>query len=116
MTAVVIALLPAAGFGIYNFGPQSTGSHGCDHCQYSIDGVIIRLALEEKNHDFRYVSSGNGTAAALNLPVSITAVDGGIGRCVCHPCGKNAVRWSGSELYEPGTGSQMLSADLFPVQ
>ena len=67
MTAVVIALLPAAGFGIYNFGPRALAVMAVTIASTVLTGVIIRLALEEKNHDFRYVSSGNGTAAGAEI-------------------------------------------------
>ena len=115
MTAVVIALLPAAGFGIYNFGPRALAVMAVTIASTVLTELLFGWLWKKKNHDFRYVSSGNGTAAGAESAGEHSAVDGGIGRCVCHPCGKIVVRWSGSELYEPGTGSQMLSADLFPV-
>ena len=105
MTAVVIALLPAAGFGIYNFG---------DHCKHSPDRIVIRLALEEKNYHYRYVCGSNGTFTGTEPAGEHSAVDGGFGWCVCNSGSKNAVRWSGTEFHEPGTGSQMFPVDLFP--
>ena len=33
-------------------------------------------------------------------------------RRICNPGGKDALRWSGTELHEPGSGWQMLSADF----
>ena len=39
-------------------------------------------------------------------------LDSGCRRRVCNPGGKDAVRWTGTELHEPGTGRQMLSADF----
>ena len=89
MLAVIIALLPAAGFGIYNFG---------------LDALILRL--------FR---SRHGTSACIKPAVYRALVD----RCcrwyICNPCSKDAVWRSGAELYEPGTWCPVLSADFLHI-
>ena len=108
MTAVVIALLPAAGFGIYNFGPRALAVMAVTIASTVLTELLFGWLWKKKITISDMSAVVTGLLLALNLPV-------GIGRCVCHPCGKIVVRWSGSELYEPGTGSQMLSADLFPV-
>ena len=114
MTAVVIALLPAAGFGIYNFGPRALAVMAVTIASTVLTELLFGWLWKKKITISDMSAVVTGLLLALNLPVSIPLWMAALGG-VCHPCGKNAVRWSGSELYEPGTGSQMLSADLFPV-
>ena len=115
MTAVVIALLPAAGFGIYNFGPRALAVMAVTIASTVLTELLFGWLWKKKITISDMSAVVTGLLLALNLPVSIPLWMAAFGRCVCHPCGKIVVRWSGSELYEPGTGSQMLSADLFPV-
>ena len=104
MTAVVIALLPAAGFGIYNFGPRAL----------AVMAVTIRLAVEEENNHNRHVGGCHRTAAGTESAGKYSSVDGCPGRCVCNYCSKNVVWRPGTKFYEPGTGSKMFLIDLFP--
>ena len=112
MLAVVIALLPAAGFGIYNFGLDALIL-----ILVTVSSTVLTEFLYEKAMH-RPVTIGDfsavvtGLLLALNLPSTLpwwVAVIGGIFAILVV---KNAFRRSGSEFYESRTGSQMLSADL----
>ena len=112
MMTVVIALLPAAGFGIYNFGVRALL-----HMIVCIAAAVLSEFAFEKIckqkvtiNDFSAVVTG--LLLALNLPVSAPLWMGALG--ICHRGCQDAVRRHWTELYEPGAGRTVFSAPVFP--
>ena len=106
MLDVVIAMIPAAAFGVYNFGFHALlvlliTSAVCVASEY----VYEKHHCRRKCSCYRYDS---GTEHASSDPCMGTCT----GRYLCDHCCKAALRRTGTELYEPGSGCKMLPADL----
>ena len=112
MTAVVIALLPAAGFGIYNFGPRALAVMAVTIASTVLTELLFGWLWKKKITIT--VGGGHRTAAGTESAGKYSSVDGCPGRCVCNSCSKNVVWRPGTKFYEPGTGSKMFLIDLFP--
>ena len=113
MTAVVIALLPAAGFGIYNFGPRALAVMAVTIASTVLTELLFGWLWKKKITITDMSAVVTGLLLALNLPVSIPLWMAALG-CVCNSCSKNVVWRPGTKFYEPGTGSKMFLIDLFP--
>ncbi len=107
MLAVVTALMPAAGFGIYNFGPRALAV------------IVVTMASTVLTEYFFGLLTKKLTVTDLSavvtglLPAGIhPAVDGSPGRRLCHSGGKNAFWGTGTEFHEPGPGGKMFPADF----
>ena len=107
MLDVVIAMIPAAAFGVYNFGFHALlvlliTSAVC---------VASEYVYEKLMHKPITIADGSalvtGMILALNMPPQIP-----VWRYLCDHCCKAALRRTGTELYEPGSGCKMLPADL----
>ena len=106
MLFVVIALLPATFFGIYNFRHENAWLLVL---VTTASAVLAEYIYEKLMHkpvtiqDFSAVVTG--LLLALNLPPTLPL-------WICdHRC-KAAVRRSWTEFYEPGTGSALFSFNL----
>ena len=106
MLDVVIAMIPAAAFGVYNFGFHALlvlliTSAVC---------VASEYVYEKLMHKPITIADGSapGTEHASSDPCMGTCT----GRYLCDHCCKAALRRTGTELYEPGSGCKMLPADL----
>ena len=71
MTAVVIALLPAAGFGIYNFGPRALAVMAVTIASTVLTELIFGWLWKKKITITDMSAVVTGLLLALNLPVSI---------------------------------------------
>ena len=112
MWDVVIAMIPASVFGVYQFGWKAllvliATVASCVLSEYVFERVTGRPIT---------ISDGSavvtGMILGLNMPPEIPVwipVLGG----VCNRHRKTVIRWSWTELYEPGFGCQMLPSDLF---
>ena len=120
MFDVVIAMIPASVYGVWQFGMNAL----LVLIATVIASVAAEYLYEKLMHKPITISDGSavvtGMILALNMPPEIPVWIPVLGaffaiivvKQVCHPCGKIVVRWSGSELYEPGTGSQMFPSDF----
>ena len=71
MTAVVIALLPAAGFGIYNFGPRALAVMAVTIASTVLTELLFGWLWKKKITITDMSAVVTGLLLALNLPVSI---------------------------------------------
>ena len=71
MTAVVIALLPAAGFGIYNFGPRALAVMAVTIASTVLTELLFGWLWKKKITITDRSAVVTGLLLALNLPVSI---------------------------------------------
>ena len=71
MTAVVIALLPAAGFGIYNFGPRALAVMAVTIASTVLTELLFGWLWKKKSTISDMSAVVTGLLLALNLPVSI---------------------------------------------
>ena len=111
MLTVVIALLLPAFFGIYNFGFRALvliliSIATCVLTEY------IYEKLMKKPITIGDFSAVNRIVTGIKPACIRSFLDSGCRRRICNPGGKDAVRWTGTELHEPGAGRQMLSADF----
>ena len=108
MLLVVIALLPATFFGIYNFRSENawllvvvtTGT-----------AVLTEYIYEKLMH--KPVTIKDCSALVTGLLLDTSALDGRAWFCICDPCRKTAFRRARSELYEPGSCSTLFFVDFF---
>ena len=104
--------LPAAAFGVYHFGMHAllvliATVAACVLVEYVYEKLMKKPITVS---DCSAVVTG--MILALNMPPEIPVWIPCSGRHLCHYRGKAAVRRPGTELYEPGSGSQMLPADF----
>ena len=71
MTAVVIALLPAAGFGIYNFGPRALAVMAVTIASTVLTELLFGWLWKKKITITDMSAVVTGLLLALNLPVGI---------------------------------------------
>ena len=110
MLYVIIALLPASLFGIYNFGFRALfiillTIASCVASEWVFDYIV-----KKKSTITDLSAVVTGLLLALNLPVALPwweAVLGGVFAIIIVKC-KTAFWRSGTELYEPGTWWKML--------
>ena len=107
MLAVVIALLPAAGFGIYNFGIDALILIAVTVASTVLTELAYEKLMNKKVTIGDYSAVVTGLLLALNLP---STAPWRYRRRLCHPCGENAFWRAGAELYEPGFGGKVLFA------
>ena len=111
MLMVVIALLPATIFGIYNFRHENAWLLVV---VTTVSAVLAEYIYEKLMHkpvtikDWSAVVTG--LLLALNLPPTLPLVDGCAWICVCNYCGETAVWRTGTELHEPGFGGKVFPA------
>ena len=111
MFDVVIAMIPASVYGVWQFGMNAL--------LVLIATVIASVAAEylyEKlmhaDYDFGRQCSCYRHDSALNMPPEIPVWIPVLGAFFAIIVVKTALRWSGTELHEPGTGSQMFPSDF----
>ena len=108
MFDVAIAMIPASVYGVWQFGM---------HALLVLIATVVSCVLSEYVYEKLMkkpitVSDGSavvtGMILALNMPPGDPGVDPIPGRYLRDYRSKAAVRRTGTELYEPGSGSQML--------
>ncbi len=113
MLLVVIALLPATVFGIWNFRHENAWILVV---ATTAAAVLAEYIYEKLMHkpvtigDFSAVVTG--LLLALNLPPTLPWWMGVLGP-YCNRCCKTAFRWIGTKFYESGLSCKMLSSNLF---
>ena len=110
MLTVVIALLLPAFFGIYNFGFRALVLILISIATCVLTEYIYEKLMKKPITIGDFSAVVTGLLLALNLPVSVPfwiPVVGGVFAILVVK-----MLFGGSELYEPGTGRQMLSADF----
>ena len=114
MLLVVIALLPATVFGIWNFRHENAWILVV---ATTAAAVLAEYIYEKLMHkpvtigDFSAVVTG--LLLALNLPPTLPWWMGGTRSRICNRCCKTAFRWIGTKFYESGLSCKMLSSNLF---
>ncbi len=112
MLMVLIALMPATFFGIYNFGTDAFLLIVCTTAAAVLSEYLYEKLIITDHH--RRFQCGRYRFAACVEPAADTSDLDGNFRCrVCDHRGKTVVWRSGTELYEPGTGCKMFPFDLF---
>lgn len=114
MLMVVIALLPATFFGIYNFRHEHAWVLVVVTTLTAVATEYIYERLMHKTitiKDFSAVVTG--LLLALNLPPTLPVWMGSFRLDICNSGCKAAFRWAWPELHEPGAWSQMFSFDFF---
>ena len=106
MLAVIIALLPATGFGIYNFGLDALILIVVTVASTVLTEYLFEKICKKKVTIGDYSAMVTGLLLALNLPASAPWW------CVCHSGGKDVVWRAGSELYEPGIGRKVFPVNI----
>ena len=104
MLDVVIAMIPAAAFGVFHFG-----LHALLVMIVTVAACVASEYVYEKfmNKPITIMDMSavvTGTDPGAQYAAGNPAVDPGAGRGVRHHRGKAALRRSGTELYEPGSG------------
>ena len=112
MFDVVIAMIPASVYGVWQFGMNAL----LVLIATVIASVAAEYLYEKLMHKPITISDGSavvtGMILALNMPpeipvwIPVLCILCNSSRC------KTALRWSGTELHEPGTGSQMFPSDF----
>lgn len=113
MLFVVIALLPATFFGIYNFRHENAWLLVLVTTASAVLAEYIYEKLMHKPVTISGFQCGcDRSVTGLEPSAYIAALDGSAWLCVCdHRC-KAAVRRSWTEFYESGTGSALFSFNL----
>ena len=114
MLLVVIALLPATVFGIWNFRHENAWILVV---ATTAAAVLAEYIYEKLMHkpvtigDFSAVVTG--LLLALNLPPTLPWWMGVLGAVFAIVVVKTAFRWIGTKFYESGLSCKMLSSNLF---
>lgn len=113
MGAVILALLPATFFGVYNFGLHALIVILVTVASTVLTEYIYELLMKKRVTVNDLSATVTGLLLALNLPPGAPLwLAGSRGRCVCDSRGKDAVWGTGTELYESGAGRPLFSADF----
>lgn len=115
MMAVVIALLPAAGFGIYNFGPRAALVICVTICSTVITEFLY--GLYRKNTTVTDLSAVvTGLLLALNLPVSIPLWMAALGGVFAILVVKMLFGGLGQNFMNPALAARCFLLISFPAQ
>ena len=112
MLDVAIAMLPATAFGVYHFGMHALLVLIVTVAACVLSEYVYVEADEEAKHHQRLQCPGHGHDSGTEHASGDSGVDSCSGWNLCHYRGEAALRRPGTELYEPGSGSQMLPADF----
>ena len=111
MLAVILALMPATGFGVYHFGIRALAVVCVTMASTVLTEFLFGL-YKKKTDDYRFIG-GSDRASACPEPSCVhSLMDGSAGRGICHSCCKDALRGIGAEFYESCSGSTVLPADF----
>ena len=108
MLMVVIALLPASAFGIYNFGVPALIMLISTTASAVLTEYIYEKLMHKKITIGDYSAVVTGLLLGLNMPPTAPWW-----MCIWYLDCKTAFWRSGTELYEPGTWSKMFPFDFF---
>ena len=96
MLLVVIALLPATVFGIWNFRHENAWI------------LVVATTAAAVLAEYIYEK-----LTCIESSSDASVVDGGTRSRICNRCCKTAFRWIGTKFYESGLSCKMLSSNLF---
>ena len=113
MQLVVIALLPTTLFGIWNFGVHALLVVLATVASSVFFEWLYDRLMHKKNTTTDFSAVVTGLLLALNMPPQIPIWMADPWQCFCDHCCKTAVRWTWTELYEPGSCRKMFPYDLF---
>ena len=111
MLYVIIALLPATFFGIWNFGYKALILILVTIAACLLSEWIFDRIVHKKNSLPDLSAVVTGLLLALNLPASISVVGGSHWCSLCNYHRKDDVWGTWTELYESGTWRTLFSAD-----
>ena len=111
MLYVLIALLPASLFGIYNFGYKALVLILVTIASCMASEWIFNKIVHKKNSLTDLSAVVTGLLLALNLPVNLPMVGSCYRRCFRNRNCKNAVWRSGTEFHEPGPWRTLFPFD-----
>ena len=106
MYDVAIAMLPATIWGVMQFGIYSL---------IVVVATVLSCVLSEYLFEtlmHKPVTISDGSALVTGMILGNSVMDADPWRCIRDHCRKTALRRTWSELDEPGSGSEMLYADL----
>ena len=124
MQLVVIALLPTTLFGIWNFGVHALLVVLATVASSVFFEWLYDRLMHKKNTTTDFSAVVTGLLLALNMPPQIPIWMPILGSAFAiivvkqlstskKHCCKTAVRWTWTELYEPGSCRKMFPYDLF---
>ena len=108
MLYVIIALLPASIFGVYNFGLRALLLIAVCIATCVASEWIFEKIVHKKSTITDFSAVLTGLLLALNLPYTLP-----IWQHVRNRHCQDVIRRTGSELYEPGTWSTLFPACIF---
>ena len=112
MLTVIIALLPATLFGIYNFGPHALLLVLVTIAACVATEAVYEKIVHKKSYSEGLQRSSHRTSAGAEPSSKGSLVDCCDRRHFCYLSGKTAFRRPGTELYEPCTGCPLLPFDF----
>ena len=112
MQLVTIALLPAAIVGVYNYGLKALAVMVVSTGSAVLAEWLYDHFMHKKNTVTGFQCSGNWTSHWHEYASRDSFMDTGPWQYFCHYCSKTAFRWSGTELYEPGSCSPLFPDDI----
>ena len=108
MFDVVIAMIPASVYGVWQFGMNAL----LVLIATVIASVAAEYLYEKLMHKPITISDGSAVVTGTEYAAGNPGLDPGSWCILCNHRCKTALRWSGTELHEPGTGSQMFPSDF----
>ena len=109
MFDVVIAMIPASVYGVWQFGMNAL----LVLIATVIASVAAEYLYEKLMHKPITISDGSAVVdSCTEYAAGNPGLDPGSWCILCNHRCKTALRWSGTELHEPGTGSQMFPSDF----
>ena len=109
MLYVIIALLPASIFGVYNFGLRALLLIAVCIATCVASEWIFEKIVHKKSTITDFSAVLTGLLLALNLPYTLPMLAGSTWKRVRNRHCQDVIRRTGSELYEPGTWSTVVS-------
>lgn len=113
MRLVLIALLPAAAFGVVNFGINALKVIILSVAASVLTEYVYEKGMHKKVTIGDYSAAVTGLLLALNLPASAPWYLPVLGSVFAILFVKQLFRRTWTELYESGSCSKMFSSDLF---
>ncbi|MCR4617206.1 MAG: RnfABCDGE type electron transport complex subunit D [Lachnospiraceae bacterium] len=115
MLMVIIALMPATGFGIYNFGLRAVFVICVCVASAVLSEFLFNLILKRKQSIFDLSAVVTGLLLALNLPVSIPLWMAGLGSFFAIVVVKMLFGGIGQNFMNPALGARCFLVISFPA-
>ena len=114
MLYVIIALLPASIFGVYNFGLRALLLIAvCIATCVASEWIFEKIVHKKKEYDNRLQCRVNRIIISIEPSAYPSNLAGSTWKRVRDRHCQNVIRRTGSELYEPGTWSTLFPAGIF---